>query len=139
VSPIDRLEVGDQLDEQTTVPSRVQLFRYSAATWNPHRIHYDPAWARAEGHPDVLVQAYLHGALLQRLLLDWLDGDGRLETLGWRNTGPATADEPLHAGAEVTALDADAATVEFDVWTRTEDGTCAEGTASVRLDGAPAP
>ena len=27
-------------------PSRLQLFRFSAVTWNAHRIHYDEAYAR---------------------------------------------------------------------------------------------
>jgi 3-methylfumaryl-CoA hydratase len=45
----------------------VTLFRYSALTFNSHRIHYDADYARdAEGYPGLVV----HGPLLVTLLLD---------------------------------------------------------------------
>ncbi|WP_322048962.1 acyl-CoA dehydrogenase [Paraburkholderia sp. J67] len=48
-------------------PSEVLLFRYSALTFNGHRIHYDRDYARdAEGYPDLVV----HGPLIATLLLD---------------------------------------------------------------------
>ena len=36
----------------------VLLFRFSALTYNAHRIHYDRDYARAEGYPDLVVQAH---------------------------------------------------------------------------------
>ena len=43
------------------------LFRYSALTFNGHRIHYDREYARdAEGYPDLVV----HGPLLATLMVD---------------------------------------------------------------------
>lgn len=47
----------------------VMLFRYSALTFNGHRIHYDRSYAtRVEGYPGLVV----HGPLLATLLLDLL-------------------------------------------------------------------
>ena len=46
--------VGDELDAARRNASRAQLFLYSAATHNPHRIHYDRDYALVEGHPDVV-------------------------------------------------------------------------------------
>lgn len=76
-----RFEVGDELPELVRVPTRVQLFRYSAATWNAHRIHYDRPYAEEEGYPDVLVQSHLHGAFLTQLCTDWAGEGGRLASL----------------------------------------------------------
>ena len=42
------LEVGDLLPPLRQSVSPFQLFRYSAVTWNPHRIHIDEEHARAE-------------------------------------------------------------------------------------------
>jgi 3-methylfumaryl-CoA hydratase len=43
------------------------LFRYSALTFNGHRIHYDVDYCRAvEGYPDLVI----HGPLIATLLLD---------------------------------------------------------------------
>ncbi len=45
----------------------VMLFRYSALTFNGHRIHYDRIYCRkVEGYPDLVV----HGPLIGTLLLD---------------------------------------------------------------------
>jgi 3-methylfumaryl-CoA hydratase len=49
------------------VPDPVLLFRYSALTFNGHRIHYDRSYAtEVEGYPGLVV----HGPLIATLLLD---------------------------------------------------------------------
>lgn len=42
------------------------IFRYSALTFNTHRIHYDQRWARHEGYSDIVVQGPLQATLLAR-------------------------------------------------------------------------
>lgn len=52
-------------------PSAVFLFRYSALTFNGHRIHYDRDYARdAEGYPDLVMHGPLLGTLMIQLALD---------------------------------------------------------------------
>ena len=54
---------------RTITPDPVLLFNYSAATSNPHRIHYDRPYAmRTEGYPGLVV----HGPLVATLLLQLL-------------------------------------------------------------------
>ena len=54
---------------RTIHPDPVLLFRYSALTFNGHRIHYDQPYATGvEGYPGLVV----HGPLLATLLLDLL-------------------------------------------------------------------
>ena len=56
----------------------VLLFRYSALTFNGHRIHYDRDYATGvEGYPGLVV----HGPLLATLLLDLLRRQGLAERL----------------------------------------------------------
>jgi len=51
------------------VPDPVLLFRYSALTFNGHRIHYDRSYVTdVEGYPGLVV----HGPLIATLLLDLL-------------------------------------------------------------------
>jgi len=53
--------------EKTVNVNSVMLFRYSAVTFNPHRIHYDYPYAtQTEGYPALL----LHGPLTATLLSD---------------------------------------------------------------------
>ena len=51
--------------QRTFRPDAVLLFRYSALTFNGHRIHYDTPYARATEHYEDLV---VHGPLLATLL-----------------------------------------------------------------------
>jgi len=55
-APAVQARAGDEL----WLPTNVDLFRFSAATFNSHRIHYDAAYARdEEGYPDLVVQGPL--------------------------------------------------------------------------------
>jgi len=52
---------------RTVTPDPVLLFRYSALTFNSHRIHYDYPYATVEeGYPDLVV----HGPLVATLLIE---------------------------------------------------------------------
>lgn len=53
---------------RTITPGPVNLFRFSALTGNPHRIHYDRVYAmEVEGYPGLVV----HGPLTTTLLVDF--------------------------------------------------------------------
>jgi 3-methylfumaryl-CoA hydratase len=72
------------------------LFRYSALTFNSHRIHYDLAYAREVERYRGLV---VHGPLIASLLLLLADGQfgpNRLASFAFRGLSPAIAGEPLH-------------------------------------------
>jgi 3-methylfumaryl-CoA hydratase len=49
-------------------PDTVLLFRFSALTYNAHRIHYDEPYAREEGYPAVVVHGPLTALLLGELV-----------------------------------------------------------------------
>ncbi len=132
---------GAVLDGTVYPTSKVQIFRFSGATWNTHRIHYDKDYAVAEGYPDVLVQSHLHGAFLTRYLTDLAADDGRVVALSLRVRKFAVAGEELTVTGTVTAvtaLDGDRALVELDLTeTRASDGeTCVTGTARIEVPSA---
>ncbi len=55
--------------QREIVPDAVLLFRYSALTFNGHRIHYDRRYVtEVEGYPGLIV----HGPLIATLLMDLL-------------------------------------------------------------------
>jgi len=68
-APAPQPAPADALWEHTVQPDDVLLFRYSALTFNGHRIHYDRRYAtETEGYPGLVV----HGPLIATLLLDLL-------------------------------------------------------------------
>lgn len=78
------------------VPSEALLFRYSALTFNSHRIHYDLPYAtHEEGYRGLVV----HGPLTATLLLDLAAlhlGDNMLQRFAFRGVSPAICGDPLH-------------------------------------------
>ncbi|MEK6639016.1 MAG: MaoC family dehydratase N-terminal domain-containing protein [Pseudomonadota bacterium] len=77
-------------------PTEPQLFRYSALTFNSHRIHYDRPYAVEEEHYRGLV---VHGPLTATLLLAIAAqalGANMLKHFAFRGQSPAFAGEPLH-------------------------------------------
>ena len=85
------------------------LFRYSALTFNGHRIHYDRDYCReVEGYPGLVV----HGPLLAQLLMLMANRHlGRLKTFTFRATAPLMDFEPATLCQKGTML-----------WVRGPDG-----------------
>jgi 3-methylfumaryl-CoA hydratase len=69
VAPPPKAAPASSAWEKKWVPDDVLLFRYSALTFNGHRIHYDRKYVtEVEGYPGLIV----HGPMVATLLLDLL-------------------------------------------------------------------
>lgn len=81
--------------KRALTPDETLLFRYSALTFNSHRIHYDRPYAmHEEGYPGLVV----HGPLMASLLLDLADrelGPDRLASFSFRAVSPAFVGAPM--------------------------------------------
>ncbi|MDJ0826247.1 MAG: MaoC family dehydratase N-terminal domain-containing protein [Rhodobacter sp.] len=82
----------DETDAAEARFTPTQLFRYSALTFNGHRIHYDADYARdTEGYAGLVV----HGPLLAQLLIHLAQAHlGPLKSFDFRATSALTVDEP---------------------------------------------
>ena len=78
---------------RTLTPGEAMLLRYSALTFNAHRIHYDLPYAReAEGYAGLIV----HGPLTATLLLQFAnDQFGALRHFAFRGLAPAFCGEAM--------------------------------------------
>jgi acyl dehydratase len=137
----DEVRVGADIGVLDAVVNPVQMFFFSAATYNGHRIHYDSRWAtEVEGHPDLLVHGPLQSALLTRAVTNWMGARGRLVRIAMQNRTSAYPGEPLHFSGVVRELreDGDTGLVELElrVW-KHEDELLMPGTATVRLPKRP--
>lgn len=85
--------------KHTLTPSDILLFRYSALTFNSHKIHYDKQYAITEGYKSCIV----HGPLCVTLVLEWIQrlnnehGGvlGQITKFKYKNTKPLFVDEPM--------------------------------------------
>ena len=118
--PVAPVAATDEEVVQPAAFTSTQLFRYSALTFNGHRIHYDETYAReAEGYDGLVV----HGPLLaQKLMLFAAAELGPLERFAFRATAPLMHHETAELCRNGTRL-----------WVRASDGRqCMEATAVVR-------
>jgi 3-methylfumaryl-CoA hydratase len=97
-------------------PDPLLLFRYSAVTFNGHRIHYDQPYATGiEGYPGLVV----HGPLIATLLVDLLRRerpDTVLRSYAFR------AVRPLFDTAAFTVCGLPQGATEAKLWTRDPEG-----------------
>jgi 3-methylfumaryl-CoA hydratase len=80
---------------ETVQPSTALLFRFSAVTFNSHRIHYDHDYAtNTEHYPGLVV----HGPLTAMLLADSASRHlgHPLRSFAYRATSPLFVDGPVH-------------------------------------------
>ena len=112
-------EISPSQWQRTVTPDTVMLFRFSALTFNGHRIHFDLPYTRNEGYPDLIV----HGPLIAILLLDLAARHVNGRSIGSFNF---RALEPVFVNSSLTLCGG-----------MSEDGTMANLVA-YRNDGTPA-
>jgi hydroxyacyl-ACP dehydratase HTD2-like protein with hotdog domain len=129
---VEDVKPGDTLPPLVKNASRAQLFLFSAATNNPHRIHYDRDYAKLEGHEDILVHGPLQGAWLHQFVRGWAGPRGRVLALAFQNRGRAFPERDLTFRGHVTSIEGDV--VSLEVWEEDDTGAVLmPGTARVRL------
>jgi 3-methylfumaryl-CoA hydratase len=83
------------------IADEVTLFRYSALTFNGHRIHYDlPYVTDVEGYPGLVVNGGLTTLYLYELLRD--RAPRPLKTMSTRNLRPLFGNQPFSVCADPT-------------------------------------
>ncbi|WP_085981031.1 MaoC family dehydratase N-terminal domain-containing protein [Rhodopseudomonas sp. B29] len=99
---------------ETHLADPVLLFRYSALTFNGHRIHYDRDYVtKVEGYPGLIVHGPMQAALLVEFAAK-LKGAAP-KTFAYRGV------QPLFDGAEFS-VNANAAGDKLELWTANADG-----------------
>ena len=100
-------------------PDTTLLFRYSALTFNGHRIHYDQAYARhEEGYRDLVVHGPLTATLLQQLAVEH-GGGRRLAAFEFRGVSPLFVDRGFRLEGHALADGS------LALWARGPDGELA--------------
>ena len=128
VPPPPQKAAADAPWQREIVPDDVLLFRYSALTFNGHRIHYDRKYVtEVEGYPGLIV----HGPLIATLLMDLLRRempDADVANFRFKAVRPTFDPHPLRVNG---ALQADGKTVRL--WAQDHEGWLTmDATATLR-------
>lgn len=101
--PVPLPEVGAELPALRTTLTLTDLIVYAGATWDWHRLHYDPAYLAAHGLPAPVVDGQLFGALLVRQTQEAFGPKAFVRGLHFRFARPVFAGETVMCAARVTA------------------------------------
>lgn len=111
-APVAPQDVPEPSGAVRWTPGPVELFRFSAATFNSHRIHYDLPYARdVEGYPGLVVHGPLTAA---RLFAYAATRIGPIARFSFRAQAPLFAGQPIllapgEGNGEVRAIRCDGA------------------------------
>lgn len=117
--PVSQLAPQHSDWHREIIPDSVLLFRYSALTFNGHRIHIDRSYAvNVEGYPGLIV----HGPLIATLLMDLLRRnrpDAQVQAFRFKALQPLFDIAPfvLHGASQTSN--------EVRLWATTPDGQLA--------------
>ncbi|RKP36774.1 hypothetical protein BJ085DRAFT_14864 [Dimargaris cristalligena] len=111
---------------RTIDPTEIMLFRYSALTFNSHRIHYDQPYAtQVEGHRNCLV----HGPLTCTLLLNLARAQFRtamvprqFKKFTYRAVSSLFCGEPFTVKGKWTTPAADGTATACELWAENPNG-----------------
>jgi acyl dehydratase len=105
--------VGDAAPALEKTVTAVDLIAYAGATWDWHRIHYDPEFVAAKKLPAPIVDGQVYGAWFVQQLQDWLGPRCFVESLAFSFRNLMFAGETLRCEGTVTAVEGDRVTVEL--------------------------
>ena len=83
--------------------SQMRLVAYGAATWDWHRLHYEPEYAAARNIPRPIADGQMFGALLAEALIDWLGPRAFIRRMSFRFRAMVFAGETVRCEGEVTS------------------------------------
>ncbi len=96
---------GERLPDLARRIELSDMVAYGAATWDWHRIHYDPEHARRAGMRAPVVDGQMLGALLAEQILRVLGPGDRLTRLHYRNRSPVFPGDTVRCEAIVQRVE----------------------------------
>ena len=84
----DEVEVGTELPSQSFPVTRATLVQYAGASGDFNPIHWNEAFAKAVGLPDVIAHGMFTMAEAVRVVTDWVADPGAVVEYGVRFTKP---------------------------------------------------
>ena len=124
IAPAPKAAPAASAWEKKWVPDEVLLFRYSALTFNGHRIHYDRRYVtEVEGYPGLIV----HGPLIATLFVDllrWQMPQATLASFEFRAVRPLFDIHPFWVCGQPEGK-------EIHLWARVHEGWLAMDATAV--------
>ena len=136
--------IGDPVPPLERTITLTDMVAYAGATWDWHKLHYDPAFVAEKKLPGPIVDGQVFGALLVEQLQDWLGADSFVHKLAFTFRNLVFAGETVRCEGTVSAVRDGEIDLDLKVVVVAEDGTAARAavgpaTATVLLGQSDGP
>ncbi|HZJ07404.1 MAG TPA: MaoC/PaaZ C-terminal domain-containing protein [Nocardioidaceae bacterium] len=114
--------VGDSLPPLERTITLTDMVAYAGATWDWHKMHYDPKYVAQKRLPAPVVDGQVFGALLVEQLQDWLGPQSFVQKLNFTFKALVFAGETVRCEGTVTEVHSDRISVQQQVVVVGQDG-----------------
>ncbi len=104
VPAANAIEIGTPIPPLERVLTQVRMAAYGGATWDWHRLHYEPEYAAARNLAGPIVDGQMFGALLAEALSDWLGPRAFIRRMSFRLRAMVFAGETVRCEGEVMSI-----------------------------------
>jgi acyl dehydratase len=104
MSPWPPVVVGDEAPLLVQTFELADMIAYAGATWDWHRLHYDAEFLREKGLSRPVVDGQVLGALLAKLLQDWMGPSAFISRLDFRYASMVFAGDTVRCHARVAEI-----------------------------------
>lgn len=117
--------VGDVVPPLERTFGLADMVAYAGATWDWHKLHYDPAYAAEKQLPGPIVDGQVFGALLVQQLQDWLGPQAFVHRLSITFRNLVFAGETVRCEGTVASVLDGRVECDLQVVVTSEDGSAA--------------
>jgi acyl dehydratase len=129
------ISVGDELPTFELPVSSTVIVAGAIASRDFMPAHHDPAFAKAQGAPDIFMNIFTTNGYMARFITDWAGPEAMVRRIAIRLGAPAIPGQPLRFSGQVVQMDreGDECVIEVAVRAANELGDHATGTVIVSL------
>lgn len=131
----DEISVGDELPEFALNVTPAVIVAGAIASRDFMPAHHDPAYAKAQGAPDVFMNILTTNGYVSRYVTDWAGPEAMIRKIAIRLGAPAIPGQPLRFNGSVVdkTTDSGECVLELSVRAANDLGDHATGTVVVTL------
>ena len=137
--PASAIAVGDELPAFELALTSTMVVAGAVASRDFMPAHHDPAFARAQGAPDIFLNILTTNGYVSRYVTDWAGPEAIVKSIKIRLGAPAVPGKTLRFSGRVAAKreTGDECVLELAVRAANDLGDHATGTVVVTLPGRP--
>ncbi len=117
------VSVGQQMPSLTKHIEITDMVAYAGATWDWHRLHYDPVYLAEKKLPAPVVDAQVFGAYLAQAIQDWLGPEAFITELSFRFASMVFVGQTVRCEGSVREATVDSIQLDLRVVVVDESGS----------------